>query len=53
MKSCNEMVNSLLKRKEQYETERNNKRRTVKHVLTPICCMCLVAILGITAASLE
>ena len=47
MKNSEEMVNSLLERRNQYETEQRNRRKVMKRVVTPICCFCLVAILGI------
>ncbi len=49
MKNCNEMVNSLLERREQYETEKIKKRKRLTRTLTPICCLCLVALLGLGA----
>lgn len=47
MKNCNVMVNSLLQRREQYETEKKQKRKMIARTMTPICCACLVAILGV------
>lgn len=49
MKNCNEMVNSLLERREQYETEKKQKRKMLTRTLTPICCFCLVVIFGFVA----
>lgn len=49
MKNCNEMVNSLLERREQYETEKRNRRKMLTRTITPLCCMCLVALLGFGA----
>ncbi len=49
MKNCNEMVNSLLERREQYETEKKNRRKMLTRTITPLCCMCLVALLGFGA----
>lgn len=47
MKNCNEMVNSLLERREQYETKKKNKRKMLTRTITLLCCICLVALLGI------
>jgi len=47
MKNCDEMVNSLLERRERYITEQTNRKKVAKRVIMPICCFCLVAILGI------
>lgn len=49
MKTCDEMVNSLLERREQYENERKNRRKMLKRTITPLCFMCLVALLGFGA----
>ncbi len=49
MKNCNEMVNSLLERREQYETEKKNRRKMLTRTITPLCCMCLVALFGFGA----
>lgn len=47
MKNYNEMANDVLRRIGEHETEQRNKQKTVKRVIMPICCFCLVAILGI------
>ena len=47
MKNYDEITNDLLERRDQYETEQRNKRKVMKRVIMPICCFCLVAILGI------
>ncbi len=49
MKSCHEMADRLLKRREQYEAEKRNRRKTLVQAITPICCVCLVALLGVGA----
>ncbi len=49
MKNSNEMVNSLLNRRQRYELEKLNRRRVQRRVLTPICCICFVAALSIGA----
>ena len=47
MKNYDEITNDLLERRDQFETEQRNRRKVMKRVVTPICCFCLVAILGI------
>ncbi len=49
MKNSNEMMNSLLERRDRYEVERAQKRTRLTHTLTPIGCICLVALLGVGA----
>ena len=46
MKSCDEMVNSLLERREQYAAGQKRKRKVLIHTVTPMCCVCLIALLG-------
>ena len=47
MKNSEEMVNSLLERRDKYAAEQRNRKKVMKRVITPICCFCLVALLGI------
>lgn len=47
MKNCDEMVNSLLERREQYVAEQKRKRRIITRTATSMCCVCLVALLGV------
>ncbi len=47
MKNYDEITNDLLERRDRYVTEQKNKRRNIKRVVMPICCFCLVALLGI------
>ena len=47
MKNYDEITNDLLERRDQYETEQRNKRKVMKRAIMPICCFCLVALLGI------
>lgn len=47
MKSCDEMVNSLLERKAVYEAEQARKKKNTMRTLTAFCSFCLVAVLGI------
>ena len=46
MKNYNEMANDVLRRIGEHETEQRNRRKTVSRILTPLCCFCLVALLG-------
>lgn len=46
MKSCDEMVNSLLERRNQYIAEQKQKRKVLTRTVTSICCVCLVVLLG-------
>ena len=48
MKNYNEMANDVLHRIGEYENEQRNRRKVMKKVIIPICCFCLVALLGIT-----
>lgn len=47
MKNYNEMANDVLRRIGEHETQKRNRRKLMKKVILPICCFCLVAILGI------
>ena len=47
MKNYNEMANSVFKRRDSYETNKKHKRKILTQTLTPICCVCLVFLLGI------
>ena len=46
MKNYNEMANDVLRRIGEHETEQRNRRKTVSRIVTPLCCFCLVALLG-------
>ena len=46
MKNCEEMVNSLLERREQYLAEQKRKRKVMTSTAASIYCVCLVALLG-------
>lgn len=46
MKNCDEMVNSLLERREQYAAKQKRKRKVLTRTATSICCICLVALLS-------
>ena len=47
MKNSNEMVNSLLERREHYVAEQKKKRTIIIRTGISICCVCIVALLGI------
>lgn len=47
MKNCDEMVNSLIKRRNQYNAEKNRKKANIIRTVTSMCCVCLVALLGV------
>lgn len=46
MKNYNEMANDVLRRIGEHETEQRNRRKTISRILAPLCCFCLVALLG-------
>ena len=46
MKNYNEMANDVLRRIGEHETEQRKRRKTISGILTPLCCFCLVALLG-------
>lgn len=46
MKNCDEMVNSLFERREQYMAEQKKKRKAVAGAAISACCVCLIALLG-------
>ncbi|MDD6275410.1 MAG: hypothetical protein PUB20_01090 [Clostridia bacterium] len=46
MKNCDEMVNSLLERRDRYVAEQKRKRKIIIRTATSMCCVCLVALLG-------
>ena len=47
MKTCDEMVNSLLERREQYAAAQKRKRTGIARAAASMCCVCLVALMGI------
>ncbi len=47
MKSSEEMVNSLLERRDRYEEEKKRKRAVVLRAAASVCCVCLIALLGV------
>ncbi len=46
MKNSEEMVNSLLERRDLYVTEQKKKKAIITRTVTSMCCVCLVALLG-------
>ncbi len=46
MKNSEEMVNSLLKRRDKYAAEQKKKRTIITRTVTSMCCVCLMALLG-------
>lgn len=47
MKSCDEMVNSLLERRDKYVAEQKKKRTVITRTVTSLSCACLVVLLGL------
>ncbi len=47
MKNYNEMANDVFRRIGEHETLQRNRRKVMKKVIIPICCFCLVALLGL------
>ena len=46
MKSCDEMVNSLFERRNQYTVEQRRKRKVLARTVTSMCCVCFIALIG-------
>ncbi len=49
MKSYNEIANNVFERREHYETQKKKNRKIVVQTAAPICCICLIAVLGFGA----
>lgn len=47
MKSCNEMVNSLMERLDAYEVQQKRKRKTVMRITSVACAFAVVAAVGV------
>ena len=47
MKNCNEMVSSLLERRDRYAAQQNRKKAAVIRTVTSFGCVCVVALLSI------
>lgn len=46
MKNCDEMVSSLLERRDRYAAEQKRKRKVITRAASSVCCVCLIALLG-------
>lgn len=46
MKNCDEMLKSLLERRDNYVAEKKRKRKVIMRATTSVCCVCLVALLS-------
>lgn len=49
MKNCDEMVDSLLERRDQYLSEQKRKKKVIARTATSAFCVCLVALFGFGA----
>ncbi len=47
MKNCDEMVNSLLERREQYQTEQKRKKKSAMRITSAACCFAFAALVGV------
>lgn len=46
MKNYDEMANDVLRRIEEHKIVQRNRRKTISRIVTPLCCFCMVAMLG-------
>lgn len=46
MKNYKEMANDVIRRIDEYETAHRRKRTMIIHVVTSLCCICLIALLS-------
>lgn len=46
MKNCEEMVDSLLERRDRYAAQQKRKRKVITRTAASMCCVCLVALFG-------
>ena len=46
MKSYEKMAEDVFSRIDEIETKKTQQRKTVAKVVTPICCVCLIALAG-------
>ncbi|MBQ2927978.1 MAG: hypothetical protein IJD98_05325 [Oscillospiraceae bacterium] len=46
MKSCNEMVNSIIERRDRHVAKQKRKRTMIIRTAASMCCVCLVALFG-------
>ncbi len=49
MKSYNEIADSVFNRREQFEICKKKRRKIIVRTVTPVCCVCIVAISGFVA----
>lgn len=49
MKNYKEIADSVFDRREQYEIKKKKTKKMLTHTLTPICCVCLIALFGFGA----
>lgn len=47
MKNCDEMVNSLFERREQYVAQQTKRRKVFVGTVASMCCVCLVTMVGL------
>lgn len=47
MKNYDEMAKDVLRQIGEYESQQRNRRIVMKKAIIPVCCVCLVALLGI------
>ena len=47
MKNYDELTNDLLERRDRYVTEQKHKRNVALRIATPVCCACVVMLLGL------
>lgn len=47
MKNYEEVTNDLLERRNRYVVEQKRKKKRVTEIITSLCCVCLVALVGI------
>lgn len=47
MKNSDEMFQSLLERRKQYITWQRRRRKAFIRAATPVCCLCLIALIGV------
>ncbi len=47
MKSSDEMFNSLMERRDRYAAGQRRRREMIVRTVTPLCCLCLAAALGV------
>lgn len=47
MKNYDEMANDVLRRIGEHKSEQTKRRKVMKKAIIPICCFCLVALLGL------